>query len=258
MFLYLSKVIPLFLYPPGLTLVLLALAAIIRRRRPALSASLYVLALTSIYALSLPIVADSLMASLESKYPSQGIDQAPTAGAIVVLGGYMHSPNARHKDIEFEASVDRLWMGARLYRAGKAPFVLLTGGNLAFLGETGMPEAIAAKGVLRDWGVPEQAILVEDKSQNTRENAVFSKQVLDARQVKNILLVTSSFHMPRAVAIFQRAGMTATPVPTDFQSGWGQGAGLFSFLPDAEFLYKSKLALKEWLGLYVYRIRGWA
>ena len=100
--------------------------------------------------------------------------------------------------------------------------------------------------------------MVETGSQNTRENAEFSKSLLAAKGAKRLLLVTSAFHMPRAVPCFRKLGMQVTPVPTDYQSGWEHPEPPLGWLPDAEHLFRSKFALKEWLGLIVYRLRGWA
>ena len=215
-------------------------------------------AIVSLYALSIDLVAGALQRSLESKYPSVDINTLPKSDAIVVLGGYLRPAGGVRRYSEFMESADRLWMGSLLYRAGKAPVVLLTGGNIAFLGSRGTPEAIAAKQFLEQWGVPEAAILIEPQSQNTHENAAFSKPILAARGARQLLLVTSAFHMPRAVAIFRHEGMDVTPVPTDYQTGWGQPELLFELVPNADALARPKIAIREWIGLTVYRLRGWA
>ena len=258
MFFYLSKLAPAFLFPPGLTIVLLVGAAFLRRRRPTLAGAVVFIALASTWALSTHFVAETFLRSLESRYPTILPADAPQADAIVVLGGYLHSPGGTHAFSELNESGDRLWMGAQLFRAAKAPLVLLTGGNVPMFRGHSVSEALAAKDLLQAWGVPGAAILVETESRNTRENATLSSPILAGKGARRLLLVTSAFHMPRAVAIFRRAGMDVTPVPTDYQSGWDDGDLPFRVLPDAESMYKSNLALREWLGLSVYRLRGWA
>jgi uncharacterized SAM-binding protein YcdF (DUF218 family) len=258
MFLYLSKLLPALVFPPGLTILLLLAAAILRKRRPRLATAVVMVAIVSLYALSIELVAGALQRNLESSYPAVDISTLPKSDAIVVLGGYLHPAGGSRRYNEFTEASDRIWMGAMLYRAGKAPFILLTGGNVGFLGTRGTPEAVAAKQVLEQWGVPEQAILVEPRSLNTHENAAFSKVILTARGARQLLLVTSAMHMQRAAAIFRREGMEVTPVATDYQTGWGEPDLLFQFVPDADALAHSKNALREWIGLTVYRLRGWA
>ena len=118
-------------------------------------------------------------------------------------------------------------------------------------------EAESAATLLQEWAVPGQAILLENKSRNTRENALFSRQILQSRGASRILLVTSAFHMPRASAVFRKLGFQVIPAPANFQTAEDQGL-LLRILPSAESLAGSELALKEWLGLLVYRLRGWA
>ena len=256
MFFYASKVIPVFFYPLGLSLLLLALAILLRSKRARIL--LISAALLLLLTFSSQVVSHALMRSLESQTPSPGIEAVPVEQAIVVLGGYLHSPNALHRDADLKDAGDRLFEGLRLYRAGKAPLIVLTGGNISFLGKDELPEAAAARDVLIEWGVPAAAIVVEDQSRNTEENASYTRRIVHARGIRRILLVTSAFHMPRARAVFRKTGFEVTPVPTDYQTGWGEPDLLFQCLPDTDNLNLSTAALKEWLGLALYRLRGWA
>jgi uncharacterized SAM-binding protein YcdF (DUF218 family) len=258
MFLYLSKLLPPLIFPPGLQILMLLVALTLWRRRRGLSAALVTVAMVSLYGFSTDLVADALDRSLESRYPSVDVNTLPKADAIVVLGGYLHPAGGSRRYSEFNEGADRLWMAAMLYRAEKAPVVLLSGGNIDFLGSVGTPEAIAAKQYLQQWGVPAEAILVEPNSKNTHENAAFSKPILEAKGARQILLVTSAFHMARSLAIFRHEGMQVTPAATDYQGGWGEGELIFKFLPDSDALARSKVALREWIGLTVYKLRGWA
>ncbi len=258
MFIDLSKALPPLLYQPGLSILLLLAALLIRRRRPKLSATLILISVVSLYALSTPALAEVLQHSLETHYPALSIETLAKADAIVVLGGYLHEPSPQHPTAEFNEASDRLRAAAQLFRAEKASAVLLSGGTVAVAAAATVPEAQAAKGVLQEWGVPSAAIQVEDRSQNTHENAIFSVPLLADRGARRVILVTSANHMPRAVAVFKRAGLDVIPFPTDYQSGWGQPDPLIQWFPDAEALWRSNRALKEWIGLAVYRSLGWA
>ena len=258
MFFLLSKLIPPFLDPPGATLLMALAAALVWRWRPRAAVAVLAAALVHLYLLSTPIVSGMLGATLERRYPPLPIESVPQADAAVLLGGVLHIPSPARPSVELTESSDRLWMGVRLYRAGKAPLLIVSGSNIPLFGENGMSEARAARALLRDWGVPEEAILMEERARNTFENATFSKPLLEARGARRVLLVTSATHMARSVAIFRRAGMEVIPVPTDYLTGWMDPNPLMGLIPDAKALALSGVATHEWMGLLVYRLRGWS
>jgi uncharacterized SAM-binding protein YcdF (DUF218 family) len=154
------------------------------------------------------------------------------------------------------SGADRIWHAARIYHAGKAPLLVLSGGHFAWMGERDV-EAEAMQGFLRDLGVPAEALLLEGRSGNTRENAVFSAELLRERGVQRILLVTSALHMRRALGTFRAVGLDAVPAATDFEVT-SEPYHAVRWLPDAEALAAGTRALKEFLGWWVYRARGWA
>lgn len=241
----------LFFYPLGFSVLLLA-AGILAWNRRRVSRWLCVAAVFILMIFSSPTISGALLRSLENQYPDTGIDALSRAQAIVVLGGTIHMPTSRHENSGLIDPSDRLLHALRLYRAEKAPVVVCSGGGFA---ETS--EAHVMGQLLQEWGVPAEAILLEERSLTTRENALFSYSILKARGIRHILLVTSAVHMPRAAAVFRKAGFEVTPAPADFRTGWGGGAGFWGWLPDAGYLMRSDLAVKEWVGLLVYRLRGW-
>ncbi len=119
-------------------------------------------------------------------------------------------------------------------------------------------EAPAMATFMHDLGVPEAAMLMESESRTTRENAVLTEKMLRERGTNRILLVTSAMHMPRALATFRKLGIDAIPAPTDFEAEPPSGYWLLRWLPDTDALDKSSRAMKEYLGMWVYRWRGWA
>ena len=70
--------------------------------------------------------------------------------------------------------------------------------------------------ILKEWGIPSEAVLIEGRSRNTYENAIETKKLLKARQIDKILLITSALHMPRALATFRTAGIDAIPSPSGY------------------------------------------
>lgn len=261
MFVFASKLLPMFIYPLGLALVLLVIALVWRRGTRAL----IVLALVVLYLGSNRWVAYSLVHSLE--YQHVPAEPPPNAGAIVVLGGGSRSGDPPRPIIEINEAGDRLLYGAYLYRQGKADHVLLTGGSIEWLTPEGISAEAKDMGRLMDFlGVPAEALWLEPRSRNTYENAVYSREILENEGVSDILLVTSAMHMPRSLALFEQQGLQTTAAPTDFlvsQAEWDYlwttdlRAQAVNLLPNAEYLAYTTRALKEYIGILVYGLRGW-
>ncbi len=142
---------------------------------------------------------------------------------------------------------DRVWHAARLYRAGKAPLLLLSGGSSQM--DAASSEAAAMQLLLTEWGVPASAMLLEPASRNTAENARLSADILRQRGIQSILLVTSAFHMPRAKPLFAAQGLEVHAVAVDqAQADTAAWPWWQRWLPAPEALHGSTLAFKEWLG----------
>src|SRR5262249_43177615 len=113
--------------------------------------------------------------------------------------------------------------------------------------------------LLQTYGVPPDLIIVEGNSRNTHENAINTAAIWRERHFHSGLLVTSATHMPRALASFRKADLDVVPWPADFRGhSYPLVATVFDLLPDAGALEKTTSAIKEWVGLAVYRLRGWA
>lgn len=254
----LSKLAPVFVYPLGAALaVLLAVfvALLLGYRRTALA----VLALTivGLWIAAMPLTANLLTASLEMRTPPVPIEGLPQADVAIVLGGMIAPPSPPVDAPDMSDAIDRAVMGARLYRAGKVRHVIVTGGNMPWQ-QGRPPEALFVADFLVELGVPREAIVIEAESRNTRENAVNTRVLLDANGWTAAFLVTSAQHMPRSLATFAAAGIEAVPVPTDFHVRQPLFESVFDLLPDAGALAGTTGAIKEFIGLAVYRMRGWA
>lgn len=256
MFVIISKILEPFSNPISLVLILLALAFFLRRKR--WSTLLCLAAFLILLTLGSRGVSDFLVSTIEQQYPDRGIDALPQAQAIVVLGGAIRGPGGQHRGSRLVESSDRLLLAFRLYRAHKAPMVVCSGGNVRFVSSAGdTPEAEVMSSLLQEWGVPPDSVLIESGSENTRQNATLSYQMLNAKGIRRVLLVTSAMHMPRAAAVFRKAGFEVIPAPADFHSGWNEHSAL-GWVPNAEYVWQSEGALHEWLGLWIYRAIGWA
>jgi uncharacterized SAM-binding protein YcdF (DUF218 family) len=260
MFLFLSKLLPLLFFPLGLTIVLILTGLVLfKRRRPKRATSLMILGLWLLYISSTELVAHALTRSLEDQ--NRPTDLAP-ADAIVVLGGATKTGQAPRLMPEVNEAGDRVIYAAKLYKAGKAPKIILSGGRVTWKGEQGSESADMA--ILLDlFGIPRQAMLEDPASLNTRQNAVNIQQIVDREGFRKLILVTSATHMPRSLAIFRRLGMDVVAAPTDFYTTdadrqMNPQGRLLSLLPDVEFLAMTSRSLKEYVGILIYRLRGWA
>ena len=254
--LYLDKLLAELAYPLGFSLSLCLLGLLLLalgRRRSGVGVILVAVGWSGVW--SLPAVSDALRQSLEGRFSYLAVAELPVADAVVVLGGAIGPGPPGWPYPDLGAAADRIWHAARVYHAGKAKRLILSGGHLAWQGER-PSEAGAMSQLLTDLGVPAGALVLDERSRNTRENALYSAELIRTLGIERVLLVTSALHMPRALASFRAAGVEAMPAPTDFEV-MPQPAHPLRWLPDAEALAGSTRALKEYLGWWVYWWRGW-
>jgi uncharacterized SAM-binding protein YcdF (DUF218 family) len=255
--LFLGKLAAQLALPLSAALAGMALAGLclgLQRRRAA--ALLLGGALAGLWLASTPLLAERLAASLERAHAAPPLAAIAPADAILLLGGGIRPALAPRQFPEVSEAGDRVLHAARLYRAGKAPVVVVSGGRMPW--QTRAPaEAEGMTALLLELGVPGDAIVREDESTNTRENCLHAKQLLDARGAHDVLLVTSALHMRRALATCRTAGLAVRAAPADFLAAdTGPRTGL-DLAPDPEALVLTHYALRERLGFWVYRRRGW-
>ncbi len=262
MFLYLSKLLPLLIYPLGLACVLMIFALVTLWKRPRLAGFAISLALIVLLVAGNSWTARYLARSLEWQYVPT--TELPNADAVVVLGGATRPATSPRPGVELNEGGDRLLYAAMLYQQKKAPFIVLSGGRIEWLGN-GSSESADMAAIMHQLGVPTSAIIEEPNSRNTYENAVNVRKILEARGIRQVLLVTSAMHMPRSLLIFKHLEIAAIPAPTDFLVSNYElqelqntpQSKLLYLLPEAGCLELLTRALKEYVGLVVYRWRGW-
>jgi uncharacterized SAM-binding protein YcdF (DUF218 family) len=244
------KIFAVLLTPPAslavgalLALVLLAF----RWRRLALL--VLVLAVAHVVILSFQPVGDALMGSLERRARAAAALAPPCCyDAIVVLGGGIapaHPPEMPEPDLNEGA--DRIWQAARLWKRGAAPRIIVSGGSfLAQHGGPGLTEADAMRVFLIDLGVPADAITDEGKALNTIENIRNVRAIIGNGRVA---LVTSAYHMPRAMQLAAQAGLDVGAFPTDYQVVPATRLPWDNWLPSIDGMNLSNLALREIIAL---------
>lgn len=263
MFIFFSKFLPLLVYPLGLTCLLLLIALLTSYNRK-VSNILISIAFIILWLSSTTGFSNLLARSLELKYlPPQEI---PSAEVMVVLGGGTEPASPPRTTVEVNGAGDRVLYAAELYKEGKAEHILLSGGEIEWLGSGSSTPAEDMATLLIQVGVPESALWLETESKNTYENALYAKELLDEQDIHQILLVTSALHMPRAVALFEKQGFEVIPLPVDFSvtdsltatSGEASFISkLLDIMPSASNLALTTNAMKEYLGYFIYKLQGW-
>lgn len=251
-----SKLLTELIYPINQTILLMLAGLFFQwRGRRKLASALFVVALLVIALPSTPLVSDPLVGWLERRYPSLATEDYPRCDAIVVLGGSVQ-PNYPPRHHAEEMGEARLQQAIRLYRAGKANLLVVSSGPRSASSDPAEPtEALEMKEILVSSGIPASAILAEDQSRNTAENAEETLKLLRDQGCKSLLLVTTAMHLRRAVALFEKGDLEIVPVPCSFRVVESPH-GLSYYIPDALTLRRSSLAIKEYVGYLVYQLLG--
>jgi uncharacterized SAM-binding protein YcdF (DUF218 family) len=196
-----------------------------------------------------------LLYPLEQRFPPWD-DKRGAPDGIVVLGGAIDPElSAAHDKAVFTHAADRLVAAAALARRYPSARIVYSGGNANLVSDDTVKEADYVISALESLGVARERLTIERQSRNTQENAEFSKAIAHPRDGERWLLVTSAFHMPRAIGLFRKAGFVVEPYPVDWRVG---GAGdLLMFSPIAvEGLEVTGVAVREWMGLTAYWATG--
>jgi len=263
MFIFLSKFLPVLVYPIGLACILLIISLFMRERRRA-ETILVLTALVVLWVGGNRWVSMSLTRSLEWQYLPP--TDAPNVDAIVVLGGSTDAAQYPRPLVDINSAGDRILYAANLFKQGKAPYILLSGGNIQWQGTRKSTPASEMAEIMGMLGVPQDVLWLQDKSQNTHEDAVLSAKMLEEKGAHRILLVTSAMHMPRSLALFKKQGLEVIPAPTDYritETGWADLSGgsfesfVINFFPDVFEMGATVTALKEYFGIAVYKLMGW-
>lgn len=235
MLFFLRKLAEAMMLPIGFCGLLTLLAVILRRRRIAVAAAVL------IFALSTNVVGVLLLRPLERIYTAMSVADAPQADAIVVLaGGFIREISPA--GLQWGSTANRFFTGVALAKAHKAGILVISRG--IHTGDGSILRDVAVHdGISRDRiVVPPTVLTTEDEA----------GAISEIPGIHSILLVTSAFHMPRAVLLFRSRGFDVKPFPTDQWVPAVFRPGLIGLLPTAGGLEKTELALREYYGLAVY------
>ncbi|MDC7787798.1 YdcF family protein [Rhodoplanes sp. TEM] len=254
MFFPLSKLLGFFALPSNVVVVLglLGVALLATRWRCA-GARLAAASLVLVALLGWSPLGNALLIPLEERFPAVEPDGA-IAGIVVLGGSITPEVSGARSSVMLNEAAERLTAAAVLARQYPDAKIVHSGGDAAFLLPEGN-ESVVALRLLADLGVARERLIAEDRSRNTVENAVFSKAIARPQPGERWLLVTSAYHMPRAVGVFRAAGFPVVPYPVDFRTRGPQDA-LRPFPSIGDGLRRTDTAVREWVGLLVYRLTG--
>ena len=252
----LDKILSAFAFPVGLVQAGLVLAVVALWMGARRTGTVMVTVLTLLlWVAAMPVTARLLLASLETQSVAQKVEDLPVSDVVIVLGGGVRPANSANPYPDLGEGADRVIHAYRIFKAGKARMILLSGG-WGVNDDSSDSEAAAMAELLVLLGVDRSHMFLEETSRNTFENAQESADIWRREQFTSGLLVTSASHMPRALATFQKAGLNVIAAETDVLHGGVDDPLPLSLLPDSASLDRSTRAIKEWIGLIVYRWRG--
>lgn len=251
MFFFFSKILTLFLFPLPLTIIIGILTSffLVKKWKSRL---FYMFPFLFLWFFSTNFTAGILMEPLEDAYPPIAKNELPEVENLVVLGGMVNNLTRYPGNAELNGSADRITESILIYKLKKAKKIIYTGGSGSlFFNE--VKESDLALNFLLSFDVPKEDIILETESRNTRENAIYTTNLLNNKD-DPIILVTSAFHMRRSIREFENLGYKVIPYPTDYKTVSGNIGIWESFTPKSGALETTTVAIKEWIGIFAYFI----
>jgi uncharacterized SAM-binding protein YcdF (DUF218 family) len=255
MFFLLSKILGFFALPSNLLITLGLFGALMlatrfaRAGRQLLIASVLLIAFVGLSPLG-----NILILPLEQRFPPWDAARGAPDGIVVLGGAIGPELSLMRNEVSLNESAERVTVVAALARRYPQARIVYSGGNGGLIIHEGNEAEFGLK-LLQSFGIDPARIVAEDRSRNTEENAVFSKQLANPKPGERWLLVTSAYHMPRSIAVFRRVGFEVEAYPVDFRTrGWIDGVVPFGAVGDG--LRRTDTAMREWVGLVAYWISG--
>jgi len=243
---YLHKLLPLIVSPLGLLISLMLLAILLRRQWPVYWALLILLVC------SFPLTARSIWVGLESEYQYQPPTTLPKADAVLVLSGMLGGFATQDGYVTEWSDPDRFFVGLQLVNLGKADRLIFTRGQMPW--SDSPPEGEMLKQKALEMGISSDQILLTSIVSNTAEESLAVKELMVEYGLTKIILVTSSFHLPRAKLLFDKAGVDTYPYPTDFKAA-SRDVTWLHFIPSADAFRDTSNGIREYIGRFYYWLK---
>ncbi|GAB6184444.1 YdcF family protein [Thermodesulfovibrio hydrogeniphilus] len=235
MMFFLKKLLTSLILPPGLFILIFIFIAFVEKKRK----SIRIIAIFSalfLYLISIEPAKDLIFYPLEKKYETP---KTLEADAIVVLGGGVRNENSFSED-----TANRTISAYFVHQKTKLP-IIVSGGA----GEGKIADALFMSDFLVKIGIERENLIVEKKSRDTSENAIYVSHKCKEKNFKKVILVTSAYHMQRAKKLFNKAGVEVLPYPTDFKIRGSYN--IYDFLPKFSSFYLAVKGLREYLALLI-------
>jgi uncharacterized SAM-binding protein YcdF (DUF218 family) len=255
MFFFLSKVLGFFASPSNLVIAAGLLGVLLLATRLArIGRYLTVASLIALAVMGLSPLGNALIIPLEQRFPPWDDTRGPPDGIVVLGGAITPDVSAARNDVALNEAAERITATVALARRYPDARIIYSGGTGALIFREGS-EAASAVRIFESLGIPHARIIAEEQSRNTEENAVFSLLLAMPQPGERWLLVTSGYHMPRAMGVFRQAGFPVEAYPVDWRTRGPQDA-LRPFSTLGSGLERADTAAREWIGLLVYRLTG--
>jgi uncharacterized SAM-binding protein YcdF (DUF218 family) len=253
MFFALSKIAAFLAQPSNVLLLLLGVGlALTSTRRARAGRVAAALAAAGLALFGLSPLGSWLIYPLEQRFPPFDPARGAPDGIIILGGSIAPDVSAAHHQPALNESAERLTVAASLARAYPTARIVFTGGN-GDLRPSGRSEAEFALPLLQSFGIAPERILLESRSRATAENAAFTRDLVRPKPGERWLLVTSAYHMPRAIGVFRKAGFSVEAYPVDWRVG---DDPMQPFQAVSEGLRRTDTAAREWAGLLGYWVVG--
>lgn len=240
---YLNKILPVFVMPIMLIIYLLIFGLWKKKKWPIYTAMI------CLYVFSTPIFAENFFKIVEGTAPRKTPKDMPNAEAIVVLSGMINQIKSTDGVYPEWIDSDRFYAGIELFKANKAPKIIFTRGKLPW-GKAVLTEGDILRKFALEQGIPDSSILLTGNVENTADE---SKEVVKLMgKWKNIILVTSAYHMPRSVQLFENQELIVKPYRVDYKLDQLSSVTFMDFLPDADSFRLLNTGYRELIGRVIY------
>jgi uncharacterized SAM-binding protein YcdF (DUF218 family) len=245
---YLHKILPLFVLPI-MIFILLNLFGLFKNKK-----KLIYLSTLLLYVTSTPIFSNYFFKIIEGEYYRAPINEIDSANSIVVLSGMMRINEFKDNYTVEWGDADRFFGAIDLFNSGKAESIVFTGGKSPF-NKTSISEGEILKKYAISNGISKEKIMVTKDVENTADEAMAVKELIGSN--KNIILVTSAFHMVRAKKMFEKQGFDVIGYKVDYKTPPNQKLTIMSLLPSSGNLYLTEIGFREIIGRMFYLIKGY-
>ena len=225
-------------------------------RRARFGRALALAAILALIAAAMLPLGALMIAPLENRFPDPPANMSPPTGIIVLGGAIDDATSAARGQTIFDEGGARITKAVILAKRYPQARVVYTGGSASLIPSTSSTEALRAKNLMAAMGVEPGRIAIEEKSRNTEENARFTAAIVHPDPSQRWVIVTSAFHMPRAMGVFEKAGFHAIAYPVAFYTLGRWHDDLRLIFDPVRNLRVFELAIHEWIGLAAYWASG--